>query len=58
MGVTMTMPERHAILGCRAACDSLGEVAAARTAQAFTAFGETRRPAVVDKKDTTFQVGR
>ena len=49
MGVTMTMPEGHAILDCGAALDCLGEVAAARTAQAITASGETRRPAVVDK---------
>ena len=49
MGVTMTMPEGHAILDCGAALDCIGEVAAARTAQAITASGETRRPAVVDK---------
>ena len=49
MGVTMTMPEGHAILVSGAALDCLGEVAAARTAQAITASGETRRPAVVDK---------
>ena len=49
MGVTMTMPEGQAILDCGAALDCLGEVAAARTAQAITASGETRRPAVVDK---------
>ena len=48
MGVTMTMPERHAIFYCGAALDCIGEVAAARTAQAITASGETRRPAVVD----------
>ena len=35
--------------GCGAALDCIGEVAAARTAQAITASGETRRPAVVDK---------
>ena len=40
MGVTMTVPEGHAILDCGAA---------ARTARAITASGETRRPAVVDK---------
>ena len=39
----------HAILDCGAALDCIGEVAAARTAQAITASGETRRPAVVDK---------
>ena len=33
MGVTMTMPEGHAILDCGAALDCIGEVAAARTAQ-------------------------
>ena len=49
MGVTMPMPEGHAILDCGAALDCIGEVAAARTAQAITASGETRRPAVVDK---------
>ena len=49
MGVTMTMPEGHAILDCGAALDCIGEVAAARTAQAITASGETCRPAVVDK---------
>ena len=49
MGVTMTMPEGHAILDCGAALDCIGEVAAARTAQAITASAETRRPAVVDK---------
>ena len=49
MGVTMTMPEGHAILDCGAALDCIGEVAAARAAQAVTASGETRRPAVVDK---------
>ena len=43
MGVTMTMPEGHAILDCGAALDCIGEVAAARTAQAITASGETRR---------------
>ena len=49
MGVTMTMPVGHAILDCGAALDCIGEVAAALTAQAITASGETRRPAVVDK---------
>ena len=49
MGVTMTMPERHAILDCTAALDCIGEAAAARTAQAITESGETRRPAIVDK---------
>ena len=49
MGVTMTMLEGHAILDCGVALDCIGEVAAARTAQAITASGETRRPAVVDK---------
>ena len=49
MGVTMTMPEGHAILYCGVALDCIGEVEAARTAQAITAPGETRRPAVVDK---------
>ena len=49
MIVTMTMPEGHAILHCGAALDCIGEVAAARTAQAITASGETRRPAVADK---------
>ena len=49
MGVTMTMSEGHAILDCGAALDCIGEVAADRTAQAITASGETRRPAVVDK---------
>ena len=49
MGVSMTMPEGHAIFDCGAALDCIGEVAAARTAQAITASGETRRPAVVDK---------
>ena len=49
MGVTLTMPEGHAILDCGAALDCIGEVAAARTAQAITASGETRRPAVLDK---------
>ena len=57
MGVTMTMPEGHAILDCGAALDCIGEVAAARTAQASTASGETRRPAVVDK-NSTFQIWR
>ena len=32
-----------------AALDCVGEVAAARTAQAISASGETRRPAVVNK---------
>ena len=49
MGVAMTMPEGHAILDCGAALDCIGEVAAARTAQAITSSGETRRPAVVNK---------
>ena len=49
MGVTLTIPEGHAILDCGAALDCIGEVAAARTAQAITASGETRRPAVMDK---------
>ena len=40
MGVTMTMPE---------ALHCIGEVAAARTAQAITASGKTRRRAVVVK---------
>ena len=48
-GVTMTMIEGHATLDCGAALDCIGEVAAARTAQAITASGETRRPAVVHK---------
>ena len=39
MGVTLTMPEGHAILDCGAALDCIGEVAAARTAQAITASG-------------------
>ena len=46
MGVTMTHDH---ILDSGAALDCIGEVAAARTAQALTASGETRRPAVVDK---------
>ena len=37
MGVTMTMPEGHAILDSGAALDCAGEVAASRTAQAYTA---------------------
>ena len=49
MGVTMTMLEGHAIFDSGAALDCIGEVAAAQTAQAITASGETRRPAVVDK---------
>ena len=49
MGVTMTMPEGHAILDRGAALDCIGEVAAARTAQATTASGERRCPAVVYK---------
>ena len=49
MGVTMTVPEGHAILDCGAALDCIGEVAAARTTQAISASGETRRPPVVDK---------
>ena len=49
MSVTLTMPEGHAILDCGATLDCIGEVAAARTAQAITASGETRRPAVLDK---------
>ena len=49
MGVTMTMPEGHAILDRGAALDCIGDVEAARTAQAITASGETRRPAAVDK---------
>ena len=57
MGVTMTMPEGHVILDCGAALDCIGDVAAARTAQAITASGETRRPAVVDK-NSTFQIWR
>ena len=36
-------------MDCGAALDGVGEVAAARTAQAITASGGTRRPAVVDK---------
>ena len=34
MGVTMTMPEGHAIMDCGEALDCIGAVAAARTAQA------------------------
>ena len=49
MGVTLTMPEGHAILDCGAALDCIGEVAAAWRAEAITASGEVRRPAVVDK---------
>ena len=49
MGVTTTMPEGHVILDCGAALDCIAEVAVARTGQAITASGETRRPAVVDK---------
>ena len=41
MGVTMTMPDKHAMLDCGAALDCIGEVAAARTAQAITASGTT-----------------
>ena len=48
MGVTLTMPEGHAILTVVLHW-IVGEVAAARTAQAITASGETRRPAVLDK---------
>ena len=36
----MTMPERHAIWDCGAALDCIGEVAAARAAQAITASGK------------------
>ena len=36
MGVTMTMPEGQSIWDCGAALDCIGEVAAARTAQAIT----------------------
>ena len=57
MGVAMTMPEGHAILDCGAALDCIGEVAASGTAQAITASGETRRPAVVDKIQR-FKFGR
>ena len=49
MGVTMTMPERHAMLDSGAALDCIGEVAAAGAARATTACGQTRRLAVVDK---------
>ena len=49
MGVTMTMPAGQAILNRCAPLDCIGEVAAARTAQATTASGETRCPAVVNK---------
>ena len=49
MGVTMTMLGGHAIFDRGAALDCIGEVAVARTVQAITASGETRRPAVVDK---------
>ena len=42
MGVTMTMPEGHAILVFVAAFNCIGDVAAARTAQAITASKETR----------------
>ena len=49
IGVTVTMPEGHAIWDGGAALDCVGTVAAARTVQAITASGETRRPAVVDK---------
>ena len=41
MGVTMTMPEGHAILDCGTVLDCIGEVAAALSAQAITASGET-----------------
>ena len=41
-GVTMTMPEWDAILDCGAALDCVGEVSAARTAQAINASGETQ----------------
>ena len=44
MGVTLTMPEGHAILDCGAALDCIGEVAAARTAQAITASGRNTSP--------------
>ena len=47
MGVTMTMPEGHAILDSGASLDCIGEVEAARTAQAITASGENTSPAVV-----------
>ena len=43
------MPEGHAIRDRGAALNCIGEVTAARTAQAIAASGETRRPAVVDK---------
>ena len=49
LGVTMTMLEGHAIWDYGAALDCIGEVAAARTAQAITASGETHRLAAVDK---------
>ena len=58
MGViTTTVPEGHAISDCVFALDCIGEVAAARTAQAITASGETRHPAVVDKMQR-FKFGR
>ena len=44
MGLTMSIPERLAILGCGATVGCIGEVAAARTAQAIATLCDGRLP--------------
>ena len=52
MTVTDSMPEGTAIVDCGAALDCMGDSAAAKTAQAIMASGETRLPEIVDKEQT------
>ena len=52
MTVTDSMPEGTAIVDCGAALDCMGDAAAAKTAQALAASGETRLPEIVDKEQT------
>ena len=52
MTVTDSMPEGTAIVDCGAALDCMGDNAAAKTAQAIMASGETRLPEIIDKEQT------
>lgn len=52
MNVTVRVPEGHALLDCGAAVDCMGEVSAARTAQALVAHGERRGPVALERQQT------
>ena len=57
MGVTMTMPEGHAIWDCGAALDCIGEAAAARTAQLGPSPRLEKNTSCSCGQDTAFRAG-